>query len=560
MKKLISVFLILTIVLINLILGTPATGVLSAGAASAKGFEFTSVKEETISAIPSSPYILNILIFGSTTDGGTDAVLSELSSSQLCKVEQYHFIFVDILKASKADVVKFSEGFSPNISFCYGDYFKAMWGLILDKIDSSSVSVPAIAFVDDSGYVQQVTVGIQGVAQITTTISSVLGDRFIEPEKDKDYVTIEVTGSYYTNIQEALYRINEIRYEACAEGIEDPRNPGRKLTLSDYHPVVWSSELEKDARIRAAEGIVCQSHTRPNGKQWSTANTFIYATILSENLAWNYSKDMVVGINQFYGEKEDWINHTGKQTGHYTSMINPNFYSVGLGGFYSDCGYYPSCLAFWLSNAKEGFDQSFGHDTAEVTVPFEIRTSYLSNPRLVIDDSQGENSNQLLMIADVEINKSKSIAYLSADIEWTSSDESILTVNNGMVIAHRSGSAVVTASSFCGLTASLEIKVTDADIPTQPPSVPATAPPVTQSPPPQGQVIRGDADLDTDITILDATTIQRYLASLSTVNYSEIAADADADGDVTILDATSLQRYIASLPTYEGIGKPILFG
>ena len=70
-------------------------------------------------------------------------------------------------------------------------------------------------------------------------------------------------------------------------------------------------------------------------------------------------------------------------------------------------------------------------------------------------------------------------------------------------------------------------------------------------------VIRGDADGDGDVTILDATAVQRHIAELPTTGFVEAAADADNDGDVTILDATAIQRHIAELPTYEGIGKAI---
>ena len=65
----------------------------------------------------------------------------------------------------------------------------------------------------------------------------------------------------------------------------------------------------------------------------------------------------------------------------------------------------------------------------------------------------------------------------------------------------------------------------------------------------------GDADGDGKLTILDATAIQRRLASLSVASYNEKAADADEDGKVMILDATAIQRRLASLPTHEGIGE-----
>ena len=65
----------------------------------------------------------------------------------------------------------------------------------------------------------------------------------------------------------------------------------------------------------------------------------------------------------------------------------------------------------------------------------------------------------------------------------------------------------------------------------------------------------GDADGDDSVTILDATVIQRHLASIPTAVYIEAAADADQDGSVTIIDATAIQRWLVQLPTNENIGK-----
>ena len=65
----------------------------------------------------------------------------------------------------------------------------------------------------------------------------------------------------------------------------------------------------------------------------------------------------------------------------------------------------------------------------------------------------------------------------------------------------------------------------------------------------------GDVDFDCEISIADATVIQRYLAELGAKPdwYTEelflAICDADGDGDVTILDATAIQRYLAELPS-----------
>ena len=68
----------------------------------------------------------------------------------------------------------------------------------------------------------------------------------------------------------------------------------------------------------------------------------------------------------------------------------------------------------------------------------------------------------------------------------------------------------------------------------------------------------GDADLDGTVSIVDATTIQKRLASLITFNKTqERLAEVDGDNAVTIVDVTCIQKWLASLPAPEGIGKPI---
>lgn len=58
----------------------------------------------------------------------------------------------------------------------------------------------------------------------------------------------------------------------------------------------------------------------------------------------------------------------------------------------------------------------------------------------------------------------------------------------------------------------------------------------------------GDVDGDGEVTILDATWIQRYLASLIEFDDAQTAdADYDRDGSVSILDATAIQRMLAGI-------------
>lgn len=82
---------------------------------------------------------------------------------------------------------------------------------------------------------------------------------------EENCVWLGLKGSYLANADAALKRVNEIREEACREGVQDPRDPDRKLTMADYVPIKWSSDLEYIARIRAAEASVYMDHERPNG-------------------------------------------------------------------------------------------------------------------------------------------------------------------------------------------------------------------------------------------------------------------------------------------------------
>lgn len=69
----------------------------------------------------------------------------------------------------------------------------------------------------------------------------------------------------------------------------------------------------------------------------------------------------------------------------------------------------------------------------------------------------------------------------------------------------------------------------------------------------------GDADLNREVDIIDATAIQRHVAGIVTLSQeAQLAADVDRDGDVAIIDTTLLQRHLVGMTNVpEGIGKPI---
>lgn len=72
---------------------------------------------------------------------------------------------------------------------------------------------------------------------------------------------------------------------------------------------------------------------------------------------------------------------------------------------------------------------------------------------------------------------------------------------------------------------------------------------VTDTPtPPEPRTLRGDADRNGTVDVMDAVLIQKVLANLQPESKINIAnADADNDGEVTILDASMIQKHLARL-------------
>lgn len=64
----------------------------------------------------------------------------------------------------------------------------------------------------------------------------------------------------------------------------------------------------------------------------------------------------------------------------------------------------------------------------------------------------------------------------------------------------------------------------------------------------------GDVNADGNITVKDATEIQKYCAGMVGFNkLSEILADSDCDDRITIKDATAIQKYVAKIIKHNGV-------
>ena len=177
------------------------------------------------------------------------------------------------------------------------------------------------------------------------------------------------------DIQAILALVNSYRKEACENGYPNPERSSSPLTPADYSEVKWSGSLEWIAQTRSAEGTVYQSHTRPNGKICFTVS-HDGITSSSENLAWN-GGNLLRGIRQWYGEKEDWVKQaSGAETGHYTAMITPSLKYIGIGCFTSKSGDW-SCIAGAFST-RSGLSEEPQGVYGECTQLMEVKESSVS--------------------------------------------------------------------------------------------------------------------------------------------------------------------------------------
>ena len=265
---------------------------------------------------------------------------------------------------------------------------------------------------------------------------------------DSSCINVAFEGDYNAAVKQALDRINTFRLEACTEGVPDPRDPGRRLTKSDYVPIKWSYDLEQVARLRSAEATYYFSHGRPNGESCFSADVGLYETGWSEVIAW--TSDMVSGLDMFYSEKDDWVKQTGAVTGHYTSMISPSYTYVGLGCFFNKYGWASVCGRF---SASAGTSTKQSSSLKDCYVPVEVKKNELVSASLSFIKGgssllKGETA-QLELTGFLGQNGEEDMRVLLYDASWKSSNTTVATVDKyGRVTAKSIGTATVTAS--CG--------------------------------------------------------------------------------------------------------------
>ncbi len=262
-------------------------------------------------------------------------------------------------------------------------------------------------------------------------------------------VLVDVPGSFErVSKTKILKRINQIRKEACTKHYINP-STGKKLKSSDYVAMKWSSNLEWIAQLRAAECTVYEGHMRPNGLDCFSIK-YKNNQSWGENLAWNYS-GLMQGIEQWYSEKKDWVKQNyNAVTGHYTSIINPEYRFIGLGSFVRNSGGWYGVSAEFSHTNKGSQTQSKlkgkAYQTMEVSKK-RVTQKKLSAPASI----KRKKTQQLRVTCNISypgIMGGKNVTKGASlkGVKWKSSKPSVISVNsNGKITAKKVGKATITA-------------------------------------------------------------------------------------------------------------------
>lgn len=329
-----------------------------------------------------------------------------------------------------------------------------------------------------------------------------------------------------------LARINEIRKEACDEGVPSPAKKGALLTPSDYVPIKWSKEIELVAAMRAVESSVYLQHGRLSVIQ-SVWNSGYGVNTNYENVAWNFSRptvDAIInGINQWYGEKNEWETGGSGVTGHYTSMINPNSKYIGLAGFYNSDGAFRMTVTNQIS-FSQGLDEGVAGVGGKVYQKTLVNPAYVTelikpDDVIVFETKSSAITPYACICAETVIGKSRGEGIIYEGLEFVSSDESVAKIaSDGTLTAVKKGSAVITVKvpGNDGIEVKFNVRV--------------------KSP----IVLWGDANGDGSVSAADIVRLKKHLASGDGGEvYLDDGADADGSGGVDVADVVRLKRYFS---------------
>lgn len=327
--------------------------------------------------------------------------------------------------------------------------------------------------------------GILAVILIVSSVNSILvnaadpvvRENIISSASDGNII-IGVEGRDVTSAQQTLIdKLNAARKEACDKGYPDPRDSSRKLTSSDYVPIKLGVNCMRAAQIRACEAALKMDHMRPIGDGCLSILRYLKSGNIgrAENLAW----DSVDGssIDLWINEKNAYLGHESGQTGHYATLINPDYLYTGTSTFnpaYDTHEYDWACTAGQYAGEDVEVGSLEGAKNESVIQKIEVPVSSVKGA-----DIPGDTLMNVGMVDDVrllvkvgfstEVSSNTVIKCpVYSGVTWSSSAPSVVSIDStGHIKAMSKGSATITATIGTGtdkVAVNKEYIVTDSSV------------------------------------------------------------------------------------------------
>lgn len=244
-----------------------------------------------------------------------------------------------------------------------------------------------------------------------------------------------------TNIETGCFEVNisgEYNYDYANEVFNLINTERKKVGKNELK---LDEELFNDANIRAAEIALYYSHTRTNDSECST---IVYSSpVMGENIA--------AAFNSPESVMEAWMNSQG----HKENILYTDFTNVGVGCFKCNGQYYWVQLfsgGHWSESDDIIIDTSTytGKESKTVTIDASGTNIFSKTTISGLANDLTLNKGDITKASEIKVTnigfEFTSVYINASDIDWYSSDESVITVSeDGTLTAVGGGNATVTA-------------------------------------------------------------------------------------------------------------------
>ena len=218
--------------------------------------------------------------------------------------------------------------------------------------------------------------------------------------------------------------------------------------------LTYSYDLEQIAMQRAAEYVMGNGHTRPNGSSWSTC-TYNGSRSWGENLLRGNADLTPAQALECYKETDcDYAGQT-----HRRSLLKENYDCIGVACFYYN-GYEYWAIELGYSWSDTNIGTPCAPTNANLNKRVEVSLDYAIQLTAELDSStvvsncfldEGEfdlpSVKANIRMSGVSATKGLLIPPSDYDVAWTSSDTSKVKIENGKIVPLDEGTVTITATA-----------------------------------------------------------------------------------------------------------------